>query len=141
MSIITPEQKLLIQLIAKSRISWDTKSIMDITSWLEARGAVAIDPDRDNLTLEYIADSLMCYDLYCIGCHSHWPQYKNSYPFILPRCECCSMKPLKVREANVWAGEARLAYIEQAIYFPTAHLRDLAIYESLVKPLAAREET
>ena len=116
---MTPAQVLLLRLIALSQISWDEKSIQAIAKWLGADPWVG-----ESFTMESVAVHDQ-YSLYCLGCNTEWETYLNSYPTILTRCSCCSTKPLKTKDGRwVYPGEAKLEYIDQALYFSNQETRN-----------------
>lgn len=131
MAKITPEQKLFLQLIIRSHLSWDYRSLERIRELVGAKTMVLSTDDFQEVML-FGAEQ---YRITCVGCGNIIGAYTSDYPTNLPHCPLCTCSPLKISsplgESHVWAGIAKLTYIDQALHFPNDYVRDQVINQVL----------
>ena len=113
--ILSTEQRLLCNIILRSNTSWDYDSIRIM------REAIGATP---NITIPS-THSLFIHTGYCLTCgaiHDNLTQI----PAPVTTCPECihgvpGLRPIKYKSEGLLAGEAKLRFLEEALYWPTRY--------------------
>lgn len=126
------EQRLMMQLILKSQCSWDERAIQRMIQFIGAKSMI-----MEDIPWKQAIQST--FPMICVGCGSSHGKIEG-YPHVLSHCPTCTEKklsPLVYKGQFLWAGEAKVHYIEQAFLFANDHTRDYLINQVLTQEVVS----